>query len=203
MALWLASTATAVAATPPDPATLLAALRQVPPSRVDFHERRASPLLVEALHFSGELERPAAGALLKRIDTPFREQVRIEGERVLVEREGKPPRRFSLRRAPELGALTASFEAVLGGDLALLQQHFTLRMEGASPSWVMHLDPRDPRLAKKVEALRFLGSGTELRCMDLVLAGAETSRTWLGPQAAAASQAVDETSRDALCHMAE
>lgn len=201
--MWLASTATVAPATPPDPAALLATLRQAPPSRVDFHERRASPLLIEALRFSGELERPVAGTLLKRIDTPFREQVRIEGERVLVEREGKPPRRFSLRRAPELAALTASIEAVLGGDLTLLQQHFTLRMEGAAQAWVMHLDPRDRRLGKKVEALRFLGSDTELRCMDLVLAGAETSRTWLGPQAVAASRAVDDTSRDALCHATE
>jgi hypothetical protein len=170
---------------------------------VDFHERRASPLLVEALRFSGELERPVAGTLLKRIDEPFREQVRIDGERVLVEREGKPSRRFSLRRAPELGALTASIEAVLGGDLAQLQRHFSLRMEGTAPAWVMHLDPRDHRLAKKVEALRFLGSGTELRCMDLVLVGAETSRTWLGPQATAAAQAADDAARDALCHAAE
>jgi len=191
------------AAPPPEPAALLATLQQAPPTRTEFFERRQSPLLRAPLLFAGELERPVAGVLVKRTRTPHREQTRIEAEQVRVEREGEKPRRFSLRRAPELRALTASVEAVLGGDIALLQKHFRLRMEGSAQAWTLQLAPRDKRLAKRVEALRFLGAAQELRCMDLVLAGDELSRTWLGPHAAAAAAAKDETARDALCHAAE
>jgi hypothetical protein len=199
----MAPAGSAQAAPPPEPAALLAALQQPPPTRPEVFERRQSPLLREPLLFAGELERPAAGVLVKRTLTPRREQTRIEAEQVRVEREGEKPRRFSLRRAPELRALTASVEAVLGGDIALLQKHFRLRMEGSAHAWTLQLAPRDKRLAKRVEALRFLGAEQELRCMDLVLAGAELSRTWLGPHATAAAAAHDEPARDALCHATE
>lgn len=189
----------AIATPPPEPAELLAALQQPPPSRSAYYERRESPLLEGALEFEGELERPSAGVLVKRIDAPYRETARIEGEEVVVERDDRPARRFSLRRAPELRALTAGIEAVLGGDLALLQRHFTLAIEGSASAWTLRLTPLDRRLARKVEHLHFRGTGTGLRCMDLALAGAELSRTWLGAQAAAAAAAPDAATRDALC----
>jgi hypothetical protein len=193
----LASAATATP--PPEPAQLLAALRQPLPSRSAYFEQRESPLLSQALSLAGELERPASGVLVKRVDTPYRETARIEGEQVVVEREGKSARKFSLRRAPELRALTASIEAVLGGDLALLQRHFTLAMHGTAAAWNLQLTPLDKRLARKVGGLRFRGAGTELRCMELRLSGAEISRTWLGARADQAARAADAAARDALC----
>ena len=187
------------AAPPPDAAALLAALKHPAPTQTAFFERRQSPLLARPLLFSGELQRPVAGTLVKRIEKPYVEQTRIEGEKVSVERAGERTRKFSLRRAPELRALTASIEAVLGGDLALLQKYFKLRMDGSDAAWTLHLAPIDKRLAKRVDSMRFLGSGTQLYCMDLALAGAETSRTWLAERAAAAAIASDEPARDALC----
>jgi hypothetical protein len=200
-AIFLLATACggARATTPPDPAALLAALQHPAPTQTEFFERRQSPLLAQPLLFSGELQRPQSGTLVKRIEHPYVEHTRIEGEKVTVEREGERARRFSLRRAPELRALTASVEAVLAGDIALLQKFYTLRMEGSEAAWTLHLAPLDKRLAKRVESMRFLGTDTTLRCMDLVLAGDETSRTWLGDAAAPAAQAADEAARDALC----
>lgn len=189
----------AQAAPPPEPEQLLAALARPAPTQTAFFERRASPLLAQPLLFSGELQRPAAGTLVKRIEHPYAERTAIEGEKVSVEREGERARRFSLRRAPELRALMAGIEAVLGGDLALLQKHYTLAMDGSDAAWTLHLAPIDKRLAKRVQSMRFLGAGTTLQCMDLVLAGDETSRTWLGEIAAPAAKAPDEAARDALC----
>jgi hypothetical protein len=195
--------ASATAAAPPDPAALLAALERPTPTQTAFFERRQSPLLAEPLLFAGELQRPAPGTLVKEIRTPYRELTRIEGEKVSVEREGERARKFSLRRAPELRALTASIEAVLGGDLALLQRHYRLQMDGSDAAWSLQLVPLDKRLAKRVESMRFLGVDDTLRCMDLALVGAETSRTWLAETAQAAAQAADETARDALCQDAK
>ncbi len=178
---------------------MLAALQRPAPTLTAFFERRQSPLLAEPLLFAGELRRPAAGTLVKEIRTPYRELTRIEGEKVSVERDGERVRKFSLRRAPELRALTASIEAVLGGDLALLQRHYRLQMDGTDAAWSLQLVPLDKRLAKRVESMRFVGVDDTLRCMDLVLVGAETSRTWLAEAAEAAARVTDETARDALC----
>jgi hypothetical protein len=155
--------------------------------------------LSTAILLEGELARPQAGTLVKRVLTPFREQTKIHEQRVEVERSDGSTRRFSLRRAPELRALTASIEAVLGGDLELLQRHFLLRMEGEDSAWVLHLTPRDARLTRRVQALRFLGAGQALHCMDLALVGDEISRTWLGEFARAAAAAENDAARDALC----
>lgn len=189
----------ATAAPPPEPAALLAALARPLPTQTDFFERRGSPLLAQPLLFSGRMQRPAAGTLVKRIEQPYAELTRIQGEKVSVERAGERARRFSLRRAPELRALMAGIEAVLGGDLALLEKHYALRMDGSDAAWTLHLSPRDARLARRVQSMRFLGTGRALKCMDLVLAGDETSRTWLGEVAADAAAAADEVARDALC----
>ena len=63
---------------------------------------------------------------------------------------------IALRRAPELRALTASIEAVLGGDLALLQKHFRLRMEGSGAAWTLH--GRGKIAEDMVETLRGIGA---------------------------------------------
>ncbi len=177
----------------------IAGLAQPPPATTAFHERRESPLLATALAFSGELQRPVAGELLKVVSWPYVERTQIAGGRVTVEREGQPRRRFSLSRAPELQALTASFEAILSGDLALLQKHYRLQMDGVESSWRLVLTPLDARLARRVKALTLHASGTQLRCIDLSLAGDESSRMWLGEIASAAQASDDPAQRDALC----
>lgn len=137
--------------------------------------------------------------LVKRIEQPYREVARIEDGKVDVQRDDGKPRRFSLRRAPELGALMTSIESVLAGDAVQLARHFGLHVEGGETAWTMRLTPLDERLARRVVSLTLRGAGNELRCMDLDLAGGETSRTWLGAQAPAAAAATDAAARDALC----
>jgi hypothetical protein len=183
----------------PDLPALLAGFAQPAPARTYYFERRTSPLLIEPLLFGGELSQPRPGELVKTVEGENPERLRIAGERVEVAREGQPTRRFALKRAPELAALAASFEALLSGDLALLEQHYTLDLQPAGNGWRIELDPRNPRLTKKVLGMRLLGRGGEWRCFDLELAEGESSRMWLGQWAASARAAADEATRDALC----
>lgn len=195
----LLSPLTAAAAPPPEPADLLAALAQPAPAQTRYFERRSSPLLATPLLFGGELSQPTPGELIKTVEGDAPERMRIAGERVEVERAGQPSRRFSLKRAPELAALSASFEALLRGDLALLQRHYRLEMQGEAAAWTLRLEPLDRRLRKRVIALELRGVELNWRCFDLRLDGAEDSRMWLGEVAAPAAAAGDETRRDALC----
>lgn len=186
-----------VAAT--DAATLLASIAQPVPARTVFFERRESPLLVEPLLLRGQLRQPREGSLIKAVEWPYVERMRIEDGRVSVERDGERTRRFSLKRAPELVAINAGFEAMLDGDADRLRGYFDLTVAGDAAHWRIDLVPRGQRLARKVVSMHLIGGDGALRCVDLVQQGGEASRMWVGEAAEVAAAAGDEAARDALC----
>ncbi|MBE5317496.1 MAG: outer membrane lipoprotein carrier protein LolA [Xanthomonadales bacterium] len=183
----------------PEIDALLAGFAQPAPARTAYFERRDSPLLTQPLLFGGELSQPAADELVKTVEGAQPERLRIAGERVEVQREGQGTRRFSLKRAPELGALAASLRALLGGDRGLLERHFAIELTPSGAGWTLDLTPTDARVARKVRGMRLHGVAGEWRCFDLDLAEDERSRMWLGPWAESARAAADEVTRDALC----
>lgn len=183
----------------PEIDALLAGFAQPAPARTAYFERRDSPLLVQPLLFGGELSQPAADELVKTVEGAQPERLRIAGERVEAQREGQGTRRFSLKRAPELGALAASLRALLGGDRGLLERHFAIELRPTAAGWTLDLTPTDARVARKVRGMRLHGVDGEWRCFDLDLAEDERSRMWLGAWAESARAAADEAARDALC----
>ena len=128
---------------------------------------RYSALLSEPLVASGNLEHRADGALVRRVTDPYRETTTLYGENVLVERDGSKPRRFSLDRAPELRGMLASFGALIKGDRALLDRHFRLAVGGSDDAWTLELEPRDPKLARRLATIRVDGEHDRARCFTL------------------------------------
>jgi hypothetical protein len=161
--------ACATTAEPADAALdrLFATLARPAPTATGFVEQRESALLDAPLLLRGRLERPAPGVLLREVETPYRERTRIDGDAVRVERDGGKPRRFSLRRAPELAALLASFQALLDGDRAALDPHYTLRLDHGDAGWTIRLQPRQPRLAKRIGGIALHGRDAELACIAM------------------------------------
>ena len=182
-----------------DPALLLHRLARPAPAETAFTERRESPLLSEPLMLSGLLQQPRGGMLIKSVQSPYAERMLIVDGTVSVEREGEKVRRFSLRRAPELVAINAGFEALLTGDIDLLKQFYVLQLHGTTDAWQLEMTPLDRRLAKRVKSMWLLGTDAGLRCIDLQQQGGEGSRMWVGDAAAAALTATDDDARDALC----
>ena len=117
----------------PDPATLVAALARPTPATTAYAEVRFVDLLTRPLTLRGALEYRADGGLVKRVESPYRETTTVAAGQVTVERAGKPPRRFALTRAPELGAFLESFAALLGGDAARLAQAYDSSSAGDAP----------------------------------------------------------------------
>ncbi|MBA8887226.1 hypothetical protein FHW12_001440 [Dokdonella fugitiva] len=162
----LALLAALVAATPsyaapaeaPDAATLVARLRRDVPARTPYTEVRFSGLLERPLILRGELEYLGPGRLGKRVDTPYREQTRVENGAASVQRGDRPARTFSLGQAPELEGFLRGFAALLGGDAATLAADFTLSASGDAHAWQLVLKPRDERLARRVGEIRVDGS---------------------------------------------
>jgi hypothetical protein len=156
-------------ATAADPGTeaLLERLVRPAPETTSFVEVRYSALLTEPLVVAGELEHRHDGALVRRVQEPYRETTTLLGENVTVERDGSRPRRFSLDRAPELRGILNSFGAMLKGDRATLEQHFEVASSESDNAWRIDLVPRGDRLRTRLARVRVDGQADRANCMAM------------------------------------
>lgn len=179
---------------------ILARLARPVPARTAFVELRESRMLEAPLRIAGEYLRPDARTLVREVRAPYRETTTIRDDEATIEREGRPPRRFRLSRAPELVALQAGFGALLAGDLAALERHYALRPGGTRERWTLAMTPKDPALAARVREVALYGRGAELYCIETRPAEGEPQRTLLAGAAAAAAADLDASGLAALCH---
>ncbi|WP_328230415.1 MULTISPECIES: LolA-related protein [Lysobacter] len=201
-----APAAIAPAAQAADAAWILPRLAQPIPARTDFVEVRGSALLKAPLRVAGEYRRPDATTLVREVREPYAETTTIrtgdkpgQGE-VSIARAGKPAKKFSLSRAPELVALQASFGALLGGDLAALEGHYRLGAEGTRRQWTITMTPKDAKVAARIREIVLLGRDDELRCIETRPArGNEQQRTLLASAARAAAGVSEASQLAALC----
>lgn len=200
-----------LSAAPPDVTTtrveadwVLARLVRPAPMRTGFVEIRGSPLLKAPLRIEGEYQRPREGTLVREVRVPYAETTTIvtgksgAGE-VQIARAGKSSRKFSLSRAPELGALQASFGALLSGDRALLEQHYRIAVDGTREHWTLTLTPKQAALAATLRSVVLRGRGAELRCIETQPARGEVQRTLLAGAARAADDITDAGALLTLC----
>jgi hypothetical protein len=146
---------------------------------------RYSKLLDQPLIVQGQLEYHEDGALVRAVSDPFRERTTIQGDSVTIERVGKSPRRFALRRAPELRSMLAAFGAVLGGSRASLEQDFTLAPEGDERKWRLAMKPKSASVGKYVRDIVIQGRENEPRCIVITEPSGQSSITLVGEAASA------------------
>lgn len=200
------ASASAADTTAVDPDWILAGLARPAPARTDFVEVRGSALLKTPLRLSGEYQRPDANTLVREVRAPYAETTTIVvGDRpgageVTIARAGKPPRRFSLARMPELGALQSSFGALLAGDRPALERYYRLAASGARRQWSLTLTPKDASVAQRLKNITLFGRGNELMCIETRPArGSEQQRTLLEGAARAAADIAEPSQLAALC----
>ena len=126
---------------------------------------RYSKLLDQPIVVKGQLEYHEDSTLVRAVNEPFRERTEIHGETVSIERVGKSPRRFSLRRAPELKSMLAGFGAVLGGTRAALEQDFNLALQSDQAHWTLTMTPKSAAVAKYVRDIVMQGRDNEPKCV--------------------------------------
>ena len=149
----------------PDLDALLKRLARPAPAVTPFVEARFSNLLAKPLIVSGQLEYMGPESLARTVTAPFKERTEIKNMAVTVQREGQKPRRFSLKRAPELHLLLDSFAALLGGDGSGLEKQFTLAMRGDDAAWTLVMTPKEPRIKQRIRDITVTGTATEPRCL--------------------------------------
>jgi hypothetical protein len=162
---------------------LFAALAQPVPTATVFVEQRSSALLDGPIEIRGSLQRPESGTLVRSVESPYAERTTVRGDRVTVERAGQRNRSFALRRSPELVAVLASFQALLDGDHAALDPHYTLALTQHDSRWTLQLTPRQPRLRQRLGMITLHGDGTTLECIVTTQPDGGGSRMLLGAPA--------------------
>ena len=176
------------ASAPEDAATaraLVNSLGRPAPARTAFAEARFLKVLDQPLVVSGELAWLGGDRLERQVDHPNREVSSIADGEVTQQREGRSPRRFSLKRAPQLQILLDSFVALLGGNSERLEQAFAIQHTVSdSKRWTLTLTPRDPTLVRSVSRIEIDGQGNEPRCMRVQEADGDLSIDLLGDLAA-------------------
>jgi hypothetical protein len=144
---------------------LLQRLARPAPAVTPFVEVRFSKLLAKPLVVSGQLEYTGPRSLARTVSSPFKERTEIHDMTVTVQREGQSPRRFSLKRAPELHMLFDSFAALLGGDRSGLETEFTLDTQGDEAAWTLIMKPKEPRIQQRIRDITVTGTAGEPRCL--------------------------------------
>ncbi|QSX79301.1 LolA-related protein [Agrilutibacter solisilvae] len=191
-----AETTTAAA----DASWILARLARPAPMRTAFVELRGSRLLKKPLRLQGEYRRPDADTLVREVTAPYPETTVIRAGEVVITRDARAPRRFSLARAPELAGLQASFGALLAGDRVALERTYRLATDGTRARWTMTLTPRDAALAARLQSVTLYGRGAELRCIETQPTRGETQRTLLAGAAETARNVTAAGALATLCY---
>jgi hypothetical protein len=157
-----------------DFAQLMAQLAQVQTSRARYSEVRHVAMLQRPLELSGTLSYNRPAHIEKLQTRPFREVVRVDAEKLTVEREGKT-RSVVLRNVPLVGALVESLRATLAGDATELERLYAVGFEGTRERWRLRLTPREIEIAGMVKEINISGAGSRVSRIEIREPGGDRS----------------------------
>jgi len=152
---------------------LLAGFAQKGGARASFIEEKKVHVLDRPLVSSGELRFEAPDILEKRTLRPRPELLRLEGDRLTLER-GNRKLSLDLRSTPEAAAFIDSIRGTLAGDREALERVYRLRLEGSARSWALTLTPHDPALAAWVQRIRIAGQRAEVSVIEILQTNGDT-----------------------------
>lgn len=173
------------AAAPPLAVSVLAALARTPPVSTPFVQVTYNGVLSRPLVVSGTLKWLGGDHLERDVTTPFRARATLDAHEVSVQRGTGEVRRLPLSEVPQAAAMLVGFRALLGGDVAAVEQHFTLASAGNPAHWVLTLTPRSGALQQQLAAIVIDGRGNEPRCLTITDANGDASITMVGALARA------------------
>jgi hypothetical protein len=153
---------------------LLAGFATAHEARATFIERKHVSLLDRPLVSSGELRFDAPDRLEKRTLRPQPEVLRVDGDRLSIERAGRSLE-IDLRSYPEVAAFVESIRGTLAGDRDALERFYRLRLEGEAASWALTLTPRAPAMAALVARVRIAGKEAQISVVEIQQANGDST----------------------------
>ena len=147
---------------------LMRAFAEVPAAQARFTEVKHMSVLQAPLTVSGRLVYVRPGRIERHVLVPYEERTIVSGDRVTIEsRSRNTSRTLSLESAPGAYALAESMRATLAGDLAALQRHYSVDLQGRLDDWTLSLTPREPAVASLVSSVRIAGAHARILRFDV------------------------------------
>jgi outer membrane lipoprotein-sorting protein len=176
LSLLLAAAALPAAAQALAPAELMQALAAVASSSATFVETKHSALLKEPLVTRGTLAWRRPASLEKHVQQPYDERIALEGDKLTIEnRARKRKLTTSVSGTPQLAALAEGIRAVRAGDLATLERHFEVRVEGRRDAWSLSLKPSAEEIARFLGGIVVSGAGGRIARVEVQEPGGDRS----------------------------
>jgi outer membrane lipoprotein-sorting protein len=151
---------------PWDFAQLMGELAKIESSRARYSEVRHVAQLKRPIQLSGTLTYSRPARIEKRQTRPFPEVMRVDGDMLVMEREGKS-RSIMLSQVPVVGTLVESLRATLAGDATELDRLYAVTMEGPRERWTLKLLPREYEVAGIVSQISISGSGSRVNRVEI------------------------------------
>lgn len=179
-ALVLAAAVGPAAAQAFDLPALMALLAQRKSAEARFTEERTVSSLDSPLQSSGTLSFTAPDRFTRVTLEPRAESMEVQGNTAVLKRSGRT-RTLALDTIPELAALVDAVRGTLSGNAATLQKHFKVDVGGSAARWQLALVPIESRLANQVSRIEIVGQRSDVRSIDLRLAGGDRSLMLVEP----------------------
>jgi hypothetical protein len=146
-----------------DLAALMIRMSAVKERHESFREVRRLAALEFPLILTGTLHYWRPARLEKRTESPERETLMVDGDRVELTLGNEPTQHLDLARAPELRVLVDAFRAPLAGDLAALRRSFQVEVTGTPEAWLLVLQPIEQWAARMLREIRLGGVDAAVR----------------------------------------
>ena len=143
-------------------------MAQVKTSRGRFVERKYLSIVNTPLEYTGGLAYNAPDRLEKLTETPRRERMMLEGDKLTLENAKKQRRVVMLSEYPMVRAFTESIRSVLAGDLKSLNRYYKVSLEGKADDWHLLLLPIEASMQSVVTEIRFAGTGTRIKTIGII-----------------------------------
>lgn len=155
---------------------LMRELGQVKAARGGFVERKHITILTTPLESSGTLVYTAPDRLEKHTLTPRQESLLLEGDQLTIEERERDQRRtVLLQDYPVVRAFVESIRSTLAGDLATLDRHYQVSLDGTEHRWRLTLKPTDPQMQEVVSEIRISGSGDRIDSIETIESSGDRS----------------------------
>jgi hypothetical protein len=150
-------------------------------SQARFVEKKYLAVLDAPVESAGVLRYRAPARLEKNTERPIRESMMIDGDLLVMERDGKR-RTIPAAQFPGITALVGGLRDTLGGNAEALRRVFKVVIQGDAAQWQMDLLPSDTASAQLVSRITLRGRDDQVLEVETLQADGDRSVMVLSPE---------------------
>ena len=149
---------------------LMETLAKVTEARLTFVEYRTSSFLVDKIKLTGHLTYVAPDFILKSVESPFVENIEIDGDTISIEkisnRGESSIQRYSLTASEVLNTTVEGIRATLAGNLDILSDNYNINLSGEMSDWIVLLVPKEQKVLEHIEKIAITGSNGQIKLIE-------------------------------------